>query len=119
MKSGSRIVKLVDQSGNTDGNAQTGFFMNFAGQILWQRSAIFHTAAWRTPQIRLASGKGVHQQQTILVQDQGACRKSGEAFVHDNTLRRDGRFVYPRCRASFPRGGRNPIPAQSGLRVML
>lgn len=82
MKIAIRIVEFIDQTDRANVDGQPGFFHHLAGQIVGQTFMLFDAATGRAPQI-VAPFPGVHDQQAIFVQYDGA---RGEA-KHPANLR--------------------------------
>ena len=53
-----------------DGDAKAGFLVDFALQIVWQRTVAFYPASRCTPEVRPAP-VGIHEEQTVILHDDG------------------------------------------------
>ena len=72
MKAGFRLVKFVHKAGWANPDAQAGFLVNLALQVVGKRCADLCAAAGGAPQVALLARKGVDQQKPLILDDHGA-----------------------------------------------
>jgi hypothetical protein len=98
MKVAGGIVKFIHQTGRADRYGQSRFFKHLADKVLWQAGVRFGPATGRAPQIA-ASFVGIDQQQSVIVQNNGAGGQSDRAGAngacHSGTLARATRSGNP------------------------
>ena len=92
MKAALGVMELIHKAGRADGDLQTCFLEHFANQIVGQGCTRFHTTSGGAHQGAFARGIGVHQQQPVLMYDDGAHgdarmgRGHGRSFVTSETV---------------------------------
>ena len=86
MKGAFGIVKLIHQTGQAHVDAQAAFLPYLAFKVVRQAVAAFNPAARRAHQGFVRAGIGIHQQQPVIVFENGARSKAGAGAGHGLTF---------------------------------